>query len=214
LHPTLTQHDTVPTDDPSKHALERIDEIRRLTLRSRPAVEAWLADRPGLDYDALLALCLRVWLDRADGHALRGIAARFATCDVPADVMAELLALPVAVIESLLDHAALNPHSADIARLHQEGRSPTEIQQQLGLSSREQVYRVLERIDAAPNRRTRRRTDTDTRRIVQLYRDGVSYTAIARQLGLTLDQVRACIRQEHADGRLPEYGTRAVVTHG
>lgn len=204
---------TLDTHDSPTGALEEIDGIRRRVLAAQPNVEAWL-DGTSLNYDDLLVMCVRVWLERTDGTALRATVGRLRTHGITGEIIAEVLSLPLPVIEAVLEHANLSPVADRITELHARGLTPTQIARQLGLNSREQVYRVLARLGEKPNRKRRVRTMADTRRIVEMYRDGVSYTVIARKLGLSLDQVRSALKAEHRHGRLPEYGTRAVVRHG
>lgn len=210
---TLDTHDNPggPPVVPDPAAL--LDDVRRQVYATRAAVETFL-DGTALAYDDLLVMALRVWLERADEAALRSTVARLRTHGITAEVIAGVLHLPLPVIEAVLEHANLSPVADQIAALHARGFTPTMIARQLDLKSREQVYRVLARLGQKPNRKRKVRTMGDTRRIVELYRDGVSYTVIARRLGLSLDQVRSALKTEHRNGRLPEYGTRTVVRHG
>lgn len=125
-----------------------------------------------------------------------------------ADQVAGMLELPASHVRDYVAKQRYPEKGPLIVQLHLRGLTPLQIVAESGVS-RSTVYSVLEDAGQQPNRTLRLLDERRRAQIVKLYRAGMSYGSIMKELNVDKGQVSNTLRLAHRRGDCPEYGSRA-----
>lgn len=190
------------------HYSTRVAALSRMTGVDQTVVAALVGPLLVVDQDYKLAASLAT-------DDIAAPAVRFCLLHgITPDLIADTLDLPHNRVQRhARSRTAPTAQALHCVQLAMAGRSVTEIMRELNVNGRGWVYRTLGHAGVTPKPFGERAATNAGQRAatIRMYRDGVTYSEIARKTGLSVDNVKNVLRAAARRGDLPEYGSRRLA---